>query len=326
MGVFIASLFLLLLEVILRRIHFRFEPETEFAYPRPGDFSQLRYDPVVFWTLAPSQPGVNSWGFRGDEIVTPKPDGAYRILFLGDSIMQTGYPYLVEQCLHQTGFPNAETILLAVNGYSSYQGRVLAEKYGGILEPDLVVLQFGWNDHWLAYGKPDAEKVLLFPNSTKPLWLKAVERIHIYQGLVWISAWLTGQDVNRVTGAVRVPSEQYRENLTVIRQMFEAKNVPVVLVTAPSGLGLLGVPQQTITGGFALSAENAIQLHTQYNEIVREVAGNGWMVDLEKRYAELSKEDLAHLFQEDNIHPSNNGSQEIAQQVCALIQEILGDR
>ncbi len=56
---------------------------------------------------------------------------------------------------------------LALSGYSSHQGRVLAELYGETLEPDLAVIYFGWNDHWRAYQTIDSQKVV---TETRSVW------------------------------------------------------------------------------------------------------------------------------------------------------------
>jgi lysophospholipase L1-like esterase len=321
-GCLLAGLFLSLTEIVLRLIHFHYEPDLEFSYPRPGDFSQLRYDPDVFWTLDPAQPDVNEWGFPGDEILIPKRKGEFRILFLGDSVMQAGYPALVEGCFQQRGYSQVKAVSLAIYGYSSYQGRVLAEKYGEMLEPDLVVVEFGWNDHWLAYGEPDAEKQFHPLSPTKLLWHKALARSRLLQGLAWMETHLTEGKKNPLPGGVRVSAEQYRENLTRIREIFEGKNIPVVFITAPSGWARLGAPEEIFARGFATHAESVTVLHAQYNQIVRETGGEGYVLDLEKQIQGSSAEQLAQFFETDHIHPSKSGSQEIAQWVCAFIQSL----
>ncbi len=78
----------------------------------------------------------------------PKPPGRARVLFLGDSCTQQGYPRLVELYLTIADEDRSfEAVTLAVAGYSPYQGRVLAETYGVQMQPDFVVVYFGWNDH-----------------------------------------------------------------------------------------------------------------------------------------------------------------------------------
>ncbi|NUM46623.1 MAG: SGNH/GDSL hydrolase family protein, partial [Anaerolineales bacterium] len=188
-------LFLVLLaglEGVLRANNFRYEPDAEFSFPRPSDFAEVRYDPDLFWTLNPDDPGVNARGFWGEALPGAKAEGAYRMLFIGDSIMEAGYPAEVEACLHAAGFAGAEAISLAVRGYSSYQGLVVAEKYGALLEPDLVVVQFGWNDHWLAFGKPDAEKSFAPPPEWSLRVHRVYDRVRVLQGVGWVWGVLLG--------------------------------------------------------------------------------------------------------------------------------------
>jgi len=152
------NLVLVVPELALRLADFRFESGIQFGYPRPERMLAFEPDPDLFWRLPPSDPEVNSLGFKGDEIAVPKPDGTFRILFLGDSCTFQGYPQRVADLLAQRPDPRlrVEAVNLGVPGYSSHQGRIVAELYGEVFEPDLVFAAFGWNDHWLAYGAPDA--------------------------------------------------------------------------------------------------------------------------------------------------------------------------
>jgi lysophospholipase L1-like esterase len=307
------------IEVLLRFVNFRFEPNAEFGYPHPADFSELRYHPELFWTLNPSEIGVNSWGFPGEEIVTPKPKDVFRLLFLGDSIMQAGYPRWVESCLREAGFQNIEAVTLAVNGYSSYQGRVLADNFGLLLEPDLVILQFGWNDQWLAYGDPDVEKVFPRPHPVSITFHKVYDRVRILQGLAWLWAGLTKYPVNQRITEVRVPQDDYRENLRHIQQIFEDNNIPVYFVTAPSTHSAFGVPEEIIAGGFAVDSESVTSLNQTYNQIVREGTPKEKLVDFARDFSSASLDELDKWFNDDGFHPTELGSIEMGQRICEII-------
>ena len=155
----VLNVLLLTPELILRKVGFQSELGVQFGYPEPTTFETFLPDEQLFWRLPPNQDGTNALGFRGRDWVIPKPPDVYRVMFLGDSVLRA-YPGLVELILNadrsRTEF--VETLNLSVEGYSSYQGRILTDRLGAVLEPDLVIVSFGWNDHWQAYGNPDAAK------------------------------------------------------------------------------------------------------------------------------------------------------------------------
>ena len=318
------NVFGLVPELGLRLIDFEYDPFGEFVYPRPADFAQLQPDAEVFWRLPPAAPGVNSLGFPGEEIDIPKPEGTFRILFLGDSISQQGYPVLVEQILNAgrgAAASRVESVVLAVNGYSSYQGRMLAEQYGRALQPDLVVVQFGWNDHWLALGQPDAQKNFAPPSRWQIRAHAAYRKSRALQGYVW--AWQRlGRATATGTGVVRVPPAAYRQNLLAIRSLFEAAGVPVVFVTAPAAHARLGVPQEITARGFAVDADSVVRTHRQYNRIVRQVAREGWLLDMEARFDTLPAARLQSLFQPDGIHLSQDGMDVYARWVADFLKTV----
>src|SRR5438046_2553911 len=131
-------------EPALRATGMRFESGIQFGFPRPGDFQALDLDEKLFWRLPRSTAGVNSLGFLGREPMIPKPAGTRRVLFLGDSVAQQGYPGMAELQLNlrRPRRSRFDCVTLAVAGYSSHQGRVLADLHGRRLDPDLVVVCF----------------------------------------------------------------------------------------------------------------------------------------------------------------------------------------
>jgi len=89
-------------ELVLRAIGFRYESGVEYRLPQ-GDPSFVFYasDPDLHFKFDSAHPEVNSFGFPDKEIILPKPDGVYRILFLGDSCTQQGYPGRVAERLNR---------------------------------------------------------------------------------------------------------------------------------------------------------------------------------------------------------------------------------
>ncbi len=122
----------------------------------------------------------NAQGLREDHLVPlAKPPGEVRLLFLGDSVT---FGYLVR---HEETFveeterelrarvPGArvECINAGVPGYSLFQGLRFLATRGRAFAPDLVVLEFGWNDkaHWP--GGSDAERHASALRARPPAWL-----------------------------------------------------------------------------------------------------------------------------------------------------------
>jgi lysophospholipase L1-like esterase len=137
---------------------------ADLSYPWIG------YHPVVGWvnrpgTWAPAPP-INSLGFRGPETLLQKPDGALRIVCLGDSrtfgvrtdkwgafSYDNDYPAALERLLHEEGaHPGVEVINAGVIGYTSAHGLAQLETQLLPLHPDIITVAFGFNDHSLAWN------------------------------------------------------------------------------------------------------------------------------------------------------------------------------
>jgi lysophospholipase L1-like esterase len=135
--------------------------------PAPPDDTKepriaYRYDPEIRYVLAPSQQGwiddgwltINSLGFRGPEVVTPKPAGTFRIVVIGDSVtMGWGvgdsetFSAQLEALLHKR-FPGrrSDVVNLGVGGFDTRQEVALLRRNVARLQPDLVLVGFYSND------------------------------------------------------------------------------------------------------------------------------------------------------------------------------------
>ena len=324
----VLNLLILVPELALRASGFRYESRIEFGYPKPRHFMYFEPHEQLLWKIRPGYEGVNSLGFPGPEIEISKPDAVFRILFLGDSVTQQGYPEMVEHFLNlrfRDGRRRFESTVLAVMGYSSYQGRVLTEIYGraSAAAPDLVVVFFGWNDHWRAYGSVDAEKIT---TSGAPRWNRFTSlyhNVHLLQAATWIAAAISGGHDEPIE-STRVPIEVYGENLTDIAAFFHEADVPVVLVSAPTSHYELGVPPYLVEQKFVRSADQAVAIHREYNQVVRDTAANGasYLLDLEAEFELFPSDDLERLFMSDGIHLTPSGLAVVAER----LSEIIADR
>lgn len=96
----------------------------------------------------------NSLGYRGEEIVQPKPQGEFRILCIGASTTYTtrvddyhlAYPYLLEQELHKQGYTNVKVVNAGVPGWDTWNMLIDFELRGLDLNPDMIIFYEAFND------------------------------------------------------------------------------------------------------------------------------------------------------------------------------------
>jgi len=314
-------------ELALRAGGFYYQSAVQFGYPRPRSMIYLQPDERLFWRLPSSRAGINSLGFPGDEVVIPKPADTYRIVFLGDSCTYQGYPVLIGELLTERAVTRAkiDVVNLSVPGYSSHQGRIVAELFLPRLEPDLVFVYYGWNDHWLAYGAPDAQKTIEMPTG--------LQRTRIYQELAsarllqlghWLGSLLRREHAGRPLDQVRVPEQDYRKNLVAIRDLVTRLSVPVVFVTAPTSHYRLGVPEPLIRLHYGVNAESVMRMHRSYNQVCREVAAAGSgvsVIDLERELSDSAE--LERIFLGGGIHFSEYGARLVAERIAEFMVPFL---
>ena len=132
--------------------------------------------PILIYVPKTGSRGINSLGFRGPESSVVKAKGTYRIVLLGDS-MAFGYcvagvltfestlGHLLEQDLNRyfSGKPNIEILNLAVSGYSARDEVAFFDLKGADLRPDLVVVQYCFNDEKIS-------SLELGTFSSSPIW------------------------------------------------------------------------------------------------------------------------------------------------------------
>lgn len=302
---------------------FRYESGIQFGWPRPTSFRRLRPDDRLLWIHDPSEPDVNSWGFREREISHgDKPANINRVLFLGDSCTRQGYPGIAEVLLNAAHPEQCfECISLAVSGYSSFQGSRVAEMYGRLVNPDIVVVLYGWNDHWQAYGAVDSQKDI---HASRPFIRRVRDFLlesRFVQFLLYVAA--LGREDAPLPEA-RVSLHEYETNLMSIYAVFEQMDTRVVFVTAPTSHYTLGVPHLLIEMQFLADEESDIRLHQEYNDVVRKVQRKSplsVLCDLEAIYREMPPDQLKRVFKRDGIHFTERGLALVARDVSQVIEQ-----
>lgn len=157
-------------------------------------------DPKLIYELAPGSKTVrdgvaveiNSAGFRDDEFPETLPDGAWRIVLLGDSVawgwgvsMASAFPQVLERQLRELGLKHRASPIvynLAVDGYSTEQEIRLLETRGLALQPNLVIISYVLNDPDTADGglaRYYTSRIELIDLGKQAL-TKILDRLHSY--------------------------------------------------------------------------------------------------------------------------------------------------
>lgn len=120
-----------------------YHPEYGFFH-KPGVSGWLRTDEFTSYVK------FNSRGLRGPEVAIPKPPDTFRVLVLGDSVVegaQVAYEETMAARLGPAladlaGGRRAETVNAGVAGFGTGQQLLFLEREGLAYQPDLVVLVF----------------------------------------------------------------------------------------------------------------------------------------------------------------------------------------
>ena len=96
----------------------------------------------------------NNLGYRGDDILQPKPDGTFRIVAIGASTTYSAiendyrrsYPYLLQAALHAAGYRHIEVVNAGVHGYTTLESLLNLQLRVLDLDPDMLIIYHGIND------------------------------------------------------------------------------------------------------------------------------------------------------------------------------------
>ena len=181
------SLAFVIAEIVLS---FFVPPPPKFRYPQPRHLS----DPELGWVMRPGQQAftidqpvsVNRLGFRGAEITDDKPDGALRVLCIGDSqtfgngvAQEKVYSSQLEEILSQEWDGGAvEVINAGVQAYDTIQEIRMLERHAPTLRPDVVTVGFYINDIGETRRKNRAQVVGAGGGDETP-WFQAVHALPI---------------------------------------------------------------------------------------------------------------------------------------------------
>lgn len=300
---------LILTELFLRLTGFEFNlypMRVEFGWPDPITLKyKYQIDQDLLWIPKNYPDEIDRWKAKRPSIV-----------FMGCSCTEFGvYDTYLKDLFdqkkpdHQIGLLNA-----GVGGWSSYQGLQQLRRDIVPLQPKLITVYYGWNDHWVSFGMEDSQ-IGRF-NREQPKWLLMANKLRIVQ-LAQSAIAKPYQTDPAAPPPPRVSLEDFKSNLTEIVAIARSHGIVPVLLTAPT-THQEGHEPKYLAQRWLNDLNELVPLHRAYTHATREVARNLKvpLVDLAKRFDDLFEEDSNQrglYFQKDGIHPTPKGDRMIAQ-------------
>ena len=295
---------LVMAEVALRLVGWGIvTPEMGFGMNTRSALEQGRFlpDEDLFWKLPRRTHEVDRAIKAVHPDLPPPPRrAARRILVLGDSCSRISlgvlpYSALLEQRLAADGY---EVLNASVPGYTTYQGLVWLRTQLLALEPDLVIVYFGWNDHWRATGMTDRR----YAASRSPGRLRLLSLLRRAPA----------------EPPLRVPADQYAENLDAIIAACRERGVRVLLVAAPHHI-TREAARRLVQTRYILPGENPTQLHRDYLEITtaRARQGGADLLAADRLFAKIGSS--VPLLMRDGIHLTDQGHTVLAAALASVI-------
>jgi len=303
---------LLLAEVVLRLVGYGMvRPELRFdTVTRSGlESGRLVSDNDLFWRDPGGPPSATEQTMRlirvGDAV--PPRNGKFRIIVLGDSCSRLsvrGWPYsvLLEQALDPR---RVEVFNASVPGYTTQQGLTWLREQLLDWQPDLVVVYFGWNDHWRSTGLTDRQ----YATVLSPAHLRLATLL----------------SRRREPPPLRVPLADFRDNLRAMAETLARRGARALFLTAPAHL----VPENVgrlRQDGYLLPGDDAGVLHREYAQAVRELEGvsGARVYDAAELFSAVNDPQI--LLHRDGIHPTDVGHTVLAAVLGdAIVHDDLGD-
>jgi lysophospholipase L1-like esterase len=217
-------------------------------------------DPLLLWRLKPNLDQVvwdftvlstNDQGLRADHPLEPKQPGAIRVVCLGDSVTfgyrvppvwparpqeydaeSLPYPMLLEKELRSANPGRGiEVIDMAVPGYTSQQGLAWLRRDIDKLQPDLLVISFGWNDASMSDG-PDRETIKSDWTVVGTRWLMDHSQAFAH-ATRWLRARRQSAPAAQPKPVPRISQSEYVNNILTIVALAREHGAAAVVIAAP---------------------------------------------------------------------------------------------
>ncbi|HJU92918.1 MAG TPA: SGNH/GDSL hydrolase family protein [Pyrinomonadaceae bacterium] len=314
-------------------------PQQKMQVADPKQSGIFEGDPLLLWRLKPNLDravwdftvlSTNAQSFRADYPIGAKPAGTFRIVCLGDSVTfgyrvppvwpekpndynrdWLPYPMLLEKELRNAN-PNRriEVFPMAVPGYTTHQGLAWLRRDIVLLQPDMVIASFGWNDA-SASDVTDRESMNMG-------WVSFINRWLIHHSQAFAHATRrfhsgNGPAQGSASPTARVGQMEYVENFNSIVSVARDHGARVIVIGAPYRDSTTNPPEAQLMTQYRKALKSAMQQgQAPYLEILEltEAAGSvneGWFGEL--------------------IHPNHLGHRLMASELLKLMaqQRLLGD-
>lgn len=293
------------------------------------------YDRHLLWKLSP---GGNLAGLNIDDnalltwsrppLAPGQADNQIQIVCMGDSVTATTYrtwPQIAEQLA--SAVRTTQTIHFtnaAVPGYTTRQAlRQLPALRS--LKPRVVVLCFGWNDHFPALSTPDKE--LGIANTGSSVMHDLLKDVRLYQlmgapldsGILPADAPTDASPTTSSASIARVSLPEFENNLKELIAVVRSWGAIPVIATQPENLkdSSQALLQKN---SFLVAGQNARDLHLQYNARVRTIAAETRtaLLDIEEEFVRRPRETM---LEPDGIHLSGRGHNHVARLVINFLRQ-----
>ena len=315
-------------------------PQQRMQVADPKHSEIFEGDPLLLWRLKPNLDhfvwdftvlSTNAQGIRASYSTAAKPVGTFRIICLGDSVTfgyrvpvvwpdkPTEYdptwlpfPMLLEKELRIANPGRAiEVFPMAVPGYTTHQGLAWLRRDIETLQPDVLIVSFGWNDVSISTA-PDREAI-------RTTWLPVSIRwlIDNSQAFAHATHWLRSKNEKnaqpRTQLRSRVSDAEYVNNINSIVNLARGRGANVIVFGAPYRDKTTNPGEAALMGKYRAALRTSMQQHNvSYLEVL----------ELTEAAAPVNDGFFGEL-----IHPNHMGHRLLASELLKLMarDRLLGE-
>jgi len=238
------------------------------------------------------------------------------LALMGDSCTEDGkYAGALLKELASRGRTMSGYVNLGVGAYTSFQGMRQLQRDTLPLQPRVVTLYFGWNDHWINNDITDAQVADMLENPFFGLRdLRLVQLLH--RALTLGSR----EEIIGFGQRMRVPLLEFKQNLRYMVHLARERRVDPVLLTAPTSHE---PDTRKPPPGQEAPPDLKGAVHLRYVQAVRDLAREDavFLCDLHRAVADLPAAERARYFTGDGIHLSDAGGRLVARLLADCLEE-----